>query len=397
MTGQKIANLKIAADRFVDTILTNDEHHRVSISIVPYNAQVNIGPDLVSKFNITDHNNVANVNCVEIPVAAYATGPLSLTAPMPMMAYADIAHTTSRVDSYVSETGSSAVPNYSNTYCKPTTVNMIRLPNNDAATLKSQIDALQAGGNTSITLGMKWGLTMIDPAMRPVYADFADAGKIPSTMPGRPFEYADPDTTKIIVLMTDGEHVSHNRINDGYKTGPSPIYRSTGDGRYSVHHTTGRPAAAGTNEYYVPHLGSATTAAAWRATPWNSGGGVVQQNWETIWANLRMPYVAWQFYGRALGTNSAGRDAKYNAMVTAFQSTFAEVDAMDAQLQTSCDQAKAQGVTVYGVTVEAPEHGQQVISACSTSTSHYFEATAANIDEKFASIAANITQLRLTQ
>ncbi len=395
MTGAKIANLKVAAKQFVDTILGNDPNHRVSITIVPYNAQVNIGPDLVSKFNITQANGVdgngdgiTDVNCIEIPTGVTTVPALSQSIAMPMMAYADIAHNTNKTNAFVSPTDVNyAKPNYGSAFCKPTTVNVVRLPNNDPNVLKSQIDALQAGGNTSITIGMKWGSTLIDPSMKGAYNELIAAGKIPASLANRPYAYDDHNALKIIVLMTDGEHVAHDRVTDAYKTGLSGIYKSA-DGYYSVHFAAGRPAVAGANEYFVPHLGS------WAAAPFNGG---VQQDWKDVWANLRLDYVAWQFYARALGTDSTTRNAVYSSTVSAMVATYASVPDMDASLDRTCTQVKDRGVVVYGIAVEAPQHGKDVILSCASSPAHFFDASASSIVNAFQTIASNITMLKLTQ
>jgi Flp pilus assembly protein TadG len=406
MAGQKIANLKIAADEFVDTMMANDPRHRVSIAIVPYNAQVNIGPLLAAKFNLTNRANVPNVNCVEIPATEYATQALSLTNPMPMMAYADIASATSKVNAYVAPTDASyAMPslvatgvfkgNIQSAFCPPTTTNVVRLPSNDPAVLKSEIDAMLAGGNTSITLGMKWGAAMLDPSMRATYASFIATGDMPASLPDRPFNYDDKDAKKYIILMTDGEHVAHNRINDAFKTGPSPIWKAP-DGRYSVQVVMGRPAWAGANTWYVPHLGT------YQAAAYAGGGTAVRQDWSAIWANLKMNYVAWQFYARPLGASATSASASvFNTTVAAMQSIYAgNTDAavvanMDASLQTTCDQVRANKVIVYGITVEAPQHGIDVISKCAPD--HNFAADRTTIRSTFQKIAANITNLKLTQ
>lgn len=391
MSGQKIANLKIAADEFVDTMMANDPYHRVSVAIVPYNAQVNIGPLLAAKFNLTHRANVTDVNCVEVPPGEYAAQALSLTDPMPMMAYADISHATNIGNAYTATNDTNyAVPNYNNAFCKPTTVNVVRLPSNNPTTLKAQIDALQAGGNTSITLGMKWGVTLLDPSMRPTFNQFIATGNIPSSLPARPFDYNDKEALKIVVLMTDGDHVAHNRINDAYKTGPSPIWKAP-DGKYSIQFTSGRPVWAGTNTWYVPHLSQ------WQAAAYNGGGTAVQQDWKDIWASLKMNYVAWQFYGRALGSNATtGSTTAYNNKVNALQSIYASVPAMDASLQTSCDQARANGVVIYGIAVEAPAHGNEVITNCAM-PERTFITTGGALPGVFRTIAANLTQLKLTQ
>ncbi len=391
MTGAKIANLKVAADDFVDTVMANDPHHRVSIAIVPYNAQVNIGPDLAAKFNLIHRAGVPNVNCVEIPATEYGSQALSLTNPMPMMAYADIAYGTRTGNSYTAPTDLSyAVPNYASTFCKQTTVNVVRLPSNDPATLKAQIDALQAGGNTSITLGMKWGIALLDPSMRATYTDFIADGKIPANLPARPFDYTDHKARKYVVLMTDGEHVKHNRVVDAYKTGPSPIWKAP-DGKYSVQVTTGRPAWAGANTWYVPHLG------AYQAAAYAGGGAAVQQDWKDIWASLRMSYVGWQFYARPQGSSATSpSNTAYNTFVNAVQAYYADEPTMDASLQTSCDQARANNVQIFGITVEAPQHGNDVITACAH-PDHTFIADRDTLHQVFQTIAANMTLLKLTQ
>lgn len=392
MAGQKLANLKIAATEFVDTVMGNDTYHRVSIGIVPYNAQVNIGTDLKTAFTLTHDAHVANVNCVEIPDSAYATQAISRVTPMAMMAYADIYNGTNYANAALAPTSGNAVPNYAATYCKQTTVNVVRLPSTDATVLKAQINALTAGGNTSITLGMKWGATLIDPSMRDAYAGFIGQGKMASTLTDRPFDYDDDHAMKVVVLMTDGDHVAHTRVTDDYKTGPSGIYKGT-DGNYSVRFTAGRPAVAGANEYWVPHLGQ------WKPTPWSTG---VEQDWAQIWASLRMSYVAWQFYGRALGTDDTSRANVYYAKIAAMQSYYAGPDKdtaednMDASLQTTCDQVKDNGALIYGITVEAPPHGNEVITNCA-GTDRTFIADRSTIRSVFQSIASDLSALRLTQ
>lgn len=387
MSGAKIANLKTAAKEFVATMLDADPEKRVSIAIVPYNAQVNLGPVLRAKYNAVHQHGVADVNCLEIPATAYSSLALSRALDLPMMAYADIAYATDKTDAYLAPTNTTyAKPNYGSAFCKPSTVNIVRLPSQDKTTLQTQIDALAAGGNTSIMLGMKWGTALLDPSARPMFAELIAEGAMNANLQQRPFDYADKEAMKVIVVMTDGEHVAHDRITDAYKTGAAPIYKSTGDGRYSIQHVSGRPASAGTNQFWVPHLGK------WQATAYDSGKGVVQQDWKDIWAKLKLTYVAWQFYGRAMGTNAA-----YNNAMSAMSATFASKTTMDAQLQQSCTLAKDSGVIVYGIAFEAPTNGQAQISACASSASHYFDAQGLGIQTAFRTIASNLSQLKLTQ
>ena len=383
MAGAKIANLKTAASAFVDTVLAADSDNRTSIALVPYNGQVNLGPTLRSQFNTTDAHGVANVNCIDLPASAYGGTAMSTTAAMPMTADSDSYSNTSMTWGYLAATDGWATPHPLNKWCPASTGNIVRLPNNDATVLKAQINGMSAIGATSINAGMKWGVTLLDPDSRGL---MNATGLMPAPFAARPFEYADEDAMKIIVLMTDGQHFAEERINDGFRTGASPIWRSTGDGRYSILHAT-RP---GPNKYWVPHLSN------WQAAAWNSGAGAARLNWEQVWSAQRVSYVAWQMYGRALGTDAATITAAYEAAMAMLRTQTATF-AMDAQLQAICAMAKDQDVIVYGIAFEAPAGGQAQIAQCASSPAHYFNAAGLEISTAFNTIANNITQLKLTQ
>ena len=402
----KISALRSAAKEFVATVRANDTENRISIGIVPYNAQVNLGPDLAAKYTLANQHGVANSNCVEIPDGAYSSTTLSRVTAIPMHPYADVANSTNKSTSYVSATDTSNGVS-DNFWCPVSTKNVVRLPASDVTTLQGYIDQLTDDGNTSIMLGMKWGLTLLDPGARPMFNELEADGKIPANFAGRPFDWDDDEAMKVIVLMTDGEHVAHNTVPDAYKTGLSPVYLSTsGSTRYySIRHTTGRPAAAGTNEYWVPHLCTSTdckagtnTAEAWKSTAYNAGSGVAQQTWQEVWAKQRVTWVAWQLYARALGTSSSTRTSAYNAAMVNFKTQFASVTEMNNQLQQSCTLAKENGVIIYGIAFAAPTNGQTQIQTCATSEAHYFNATDnAYMLTAFRAIANNISQLRLMQ
>jgi len=231
MRGAKIANLRAAAAEFVETLLKTDTDDRFAVTIVPYNAQVNLGDTLRGNYNATHLHGVANVNCLEIPGSAYATIGIDRNLALPMAAFADMTSSTTRNTSYYAHSSTSyATMNPGTPYCRNNPANIVRLPSNDIAQLQAQINGLTDGGNTSITLGMKWGVSLIEPGARAMFSELVDQGAIPAKFRGRPFDWDDPEALKVIVLMTDGEHVAHTKTNDGVKTGVSPIWRSAGDG-----------------------------------------------------------------------------------------------------------------------------------------------------------------------
>jgi hypothetical protein len=360
---------------------------------------------------VTDGPNVTNVDCVDLPASTYNTLAMPTTTSLPMTAYADSYSTTNQSTSHTAPSNTSyATIATANVWCPASSANIVRLPSNNATTLKSQIDGLTAVGATSINAGMRWGTALIDPALRTMYSQLITAGKIDSTWSGRPYDYTDDEAMKIIILMTDGEHFAEERIKPLFKSGYSIIFRTTSDNNYSVFHsskvvTTSSTTICNSRPYWVPHLG------AWHSRPWNGTvpptnncyvqnaaipSGVTNLTWPQVWANMRVSYVAWQFYARALGTSSSTRTTVYNTQMNAMRTQTLTSD-MDNQLQTICTSIKNQGVTVYGIAFEAPTNGQTQIAGCASSAAHYFNASGLQIKTAFRAIASNISQLRLTQ
>jgi Flp pilus assembly protein TadG len=406
MSGAKLASLKDAASGFIDKVTANNQDNRVSIAIVPYNAQVNMPDYLISKYNAVGPVTAANANCLEFTPAMFAVPGISQTAAIPRAVYADPASGTTGGTAYTSfdATGDTGANNAFQ-YCNPRngnaatgamTQNLIMPPTSDAAALKARINALYAGGNTSITLGMKWGLNMVDPGTRPVFAQLASEDVMEDRFSDRPFDYDEEDVMKVIVLMTDGEHVSHKITAPAYRgvTADTGIFRGT-DGNYSIRHVTGRPAIAGGNEYWVPHRNE------WRAGPWTGDvantGVAVEQSWAGIWQNQRTSWVARQLFARALGTSSTTRTNIYNGMMDNFVDVYAGVTDMNMSLQQSCNLARANDVVVYGIAFEAPENGQTQIRNCSSTIAQYYQSDDSTLSAAFDSIALQISQLRLTQ
>lgn len=398
----KIANLIIAANSFIDTVLNSDPDQKISIGIVPYNAQVNLPPELMAEFNVTHQNDVDDHNCLELPNSVFSTPGIDLELEIAEMSRADTTSSTSKSTSYYAP--STEAPNLVSTYCRQSTMNQILLPTKSASTLHTKISSLTAAGNTSIMFGMRWALEFLDPSARPIFTNLIAGNHMAANLADHPYDYEDTELLKVIVLMTDGEHTQFEMIRDAYKDGPSTIYKSLGDGYYSMRHTSGRPAAAGANQYWVPHLcvstsckNGTTTAEAWLAAPYNSGAGTVQLDWKEVWTTFRDTYVAWQFYARALGTSSGTRTTAYNNAISAIEVNYGATTSMDSQLQQTCAQAKTNGVVVYTIGFEAPTIGLTQLRACATSDAHFFNATTLTISTAFKAIANNISQLRLTQ
>jgi Flp pilus assembly protein TadG len=395
-TPSRIVNLKAAADEFIERILADDPDNRISINLVPYNGQVNIGPVLTARYNITHKHGIANVNCVDMPASVYNGIGLSRTLPMPQTAWADSYSTTSQTNGWVAP----QAPNPGNVWCPATSANFVRPLTNNATQLRAQVQALQAIGATSIDAGLRWGVALLDPGSRSLVNDLIAAGAVPPYFSGRPFDYNDPEVLKVVVLMTDGEHFAEERINEAYKTGLSNIWRSNGDGHYSVRFTTGRPSCAGANEYWVPHRwsssGTQPCGGAWQSTPWaNTGSGASQLTWPQVWQQLRVQYVAWHLYARALASSGTARTNSFTTWMNNFR-TRTPTATMDTRLNQLCTMAKNNGIVIFGIAFEAPPNGVNVIRNCS-SPGLFFDVQGLEISTAFRIIRSQISKLRLTQ
>lgn len=400
--NNRLTNLKSAANEFVDTVLSSDSEDRISIAVVPFNGQVNLGAALRGRYNAQHQHGVTNVNCLDLPASVYTQTGITTTLGLPMTAHADTFSQTSRVASYIDRASTDlAVPVPGVRWCPPSTSNTVMLPSQNIGALQAKINSLTAIGATSINAGMKWGMTLIDPGSEAVIGHFVDAGVVPPVFDGRPFDYTDPESMKIIVLMTDGDHFTEERVRDQYKSGVTgtngthAIYKSPNDGNYSIRFITGRPGVSGTRQFWVPHRSE------WRDLPWtnttNTGAATLQPiTFQQLWSEVRVDWVVWQLYARALGTNDSQRSAQYTTWLPLLREQ-TPINTMNAQLQSMCGLAKTNGVTVYGIAFEAPTGGRTQISQCATSTAHYFNATGLQIRTAFRAIASNISHLRLTQ
>lgn len=419
MAGTRMTNLKLAAKDFVKTLLTDDEEERVLITVVPYNGQVNLGSYLTNKFTVTNTPSnssnapdVRNSRCVDLPASAYTGTAISRTLSLPATTYVDSYSTTQQNGYYAPNHSSNALPSSANLWCpataSPLLGNVVRLPGLTApnqqstvdtsakrvAALNTYIDSLTAVGATSINAGMRWGLAFLDPSMKEIYNEFIDNDQMPESAEDRPLPFNDPDVLKVIVLMSDGENFAEERVKEGYRSGTpdtnqpaaarspiSPIWVGT-DGNYSIFHT-GR---SDSSDHYVPHRNE------WRATPWvnsSNSGSATNLTWGQVWERVRMSWVAYQLYVRP------GRMTYTNAMNMMREQT--PITNMNTQLQTVCNTARTSNVVVYTIAFEATTTGQTQLRSCATTTSRYYVASSTTISQVFASIAGNISKLKLTQ
>ncbi|MFW2543307.1 pilus assembly protein TadG-related protein [Primorskyibacter sp. 2E107] len=432
MSGTKIGQLKEAAKSFIDTLLPADNvDPLVSISLVPYNATVNLGPDLASYFNIEDAQPFSH--CVTFDASDYNTTAINTIDQLTQIGHFDPFD------------GGIAASNF---WCPMGNKSRIVPHSSNPEYLKSQIDALEAGGNTAIDLGVKWGASLLDPSARPILDEMVSSGQIEATTTPRPAAFDDSETMKFIVVMTDGENTSQFDLKDNRKYGLSNVWvddhgtADLSDDRYSIkvvdrygsnndvylwtHKKNSDPNNAFRNSIYswvlddvlydvtatVGNLtGNADPSASAYANancnasfktctasdlyPMTQGGGPRQMTNAELYARMKTPAFGNEYYWFAYTKGKVSYDQYLDAYYA--YETIQNGTTADAYLSTVCSAAKEQGVVVYAIGVEAPQRGRNAMRDCATSPAHYYDVNGSDLNETFSTIARTLQTLRLIQ
>ncbi|WP_212523990.1 TadE/TadG family type IV pilus assembly protein [Actibacterium sp. MT2.3-13A] len=416
--GTKIAKLREAAKDFSYYMQCNPNAARgsgkpctvqagkVSISMVPYAEQVTVGPTLLAQFNdpqltlvdITDEH--ANSHCVTFDPEDFATADImARNAQIPYWELKRTGHFDARSRWY------DTTPD--NRTCRTDSWREIRPFVGDHSEMEGYIDGLRAGGNTSIDIGMKWGTALLSPEMRQIVGKLtstAGAGGAPVVDPdflGRPYNYDQDYSIKVIVLMTDGVNTTQYYLKEPYRNGLSEVWRNTYyDDAFSVY-DPGRgqyfytkdgtwhddPYGQGVDQITVTQRTCTRDKKWWRGVRCtdttltqtvDQPGSAVQMSYPEVWETFPTDWYA-GFSWLANPVASRGNADK------------------NGQLDAICTAAKRQGIIVYTIGFEVGGDADTVMAKCATSPGHYFPADGTNLAEVFGTIASSINQLRLTQ
>lgn len=181
MGGSKISALRGAAGEFVDVVLQADRADRTSVSVIPYNGGVRL-PGAVNRGLFRGLN---------------ATGCPDMGTDYPVT----IPHEGIDWLDPLEWTNNPQIGNNSSSHCPARHMESTFLQN-DASGLHDLIDGLDASGNTGLDVATAWGVRALDPSWR---------GELPGEFANRPVAYSDPDTVKVLVVMTDGAATAQSR------------------------------------------------------------------------------------------------------------------------------------------------------------------------------------------
>lgn len=381
MRGSKLTDLKNASKEFFDTLLLDQpEEDTYSISIVPYSTQVNAGANLLSKYNVSGEHNYSH--CVDFDAAAFSTTTLS-----PLDSLQRTGHFAPWNTNYRTRP-----VDWKQRTCPPVAERAILPLNDDINDLKDYVDAFVATGNTSTDVGIKWGAALLDPSAQTVVDSLIDDGDIDAKFSGRPFNYAEENTLKVIVVMSDGNNTSQyyfkQEFSGGY-TDPNAnmsnvwkyisYYRGRPYTRYAIYN----PDRWGSNKYM--HTDRESNRGSWYSSP---PSGATQMSYVELYDHASVRYVA------AYMMQPAGYNYNYWRY-----DVFSRVHPSDkdVRMNSICDAAKDRDVLIFTIGFEVTDGNATKLSNCATSAGHFFRVEGVEISEAFSSIAAQLHRLRLEQ
>ena len=386
--SNRIQNLRPAARSFVTSVLEANDNPNgdqlVSVSIIPYDNSVNMGTTLSSVFALTNEHNYSR--CARFYEADFTFTGIDPTVPLQRMGH---------FDRDTNNSNNASIPSPA---CHTDNTAAIIPWSNNETQLHNLINSLQPNGWTAIDQGMRWAVALLDPDARPALAGLVSNGTVHPDFDGRPASFLDPETIKIVVLMTDGENTRQYDLHENFRSGPSPFWRNPSDGRWSVY-------------YEDWGLYWHESRDRWRDFP-DGGSNAVQLDYADVWNLMPVRQLrsrmfhshAWQRHEGYNSTTNHWRRPAIEAMADNFDfwdivNEYANDNGIvgDERLRDICDAAQAQGIVVFSIAFEAPWRGQQAMRYCASTDAHYYPVEGIDIENAFSSIARTINQLRLIQ
>lgn len=400
--NSKIYELKKAAKTFVNLMLCNPEGSdadgfdwtlepdpadctadwgKISMNVVPYAEQVLVGEDFLTRMQATAEHDKSS--CVTFASSDFNSVALNVTPTLESERLQRTAH-------FDPVRGRNDNPSDSNAPCQDNSWREIAFLEDDYRDLFDEIDALQASGNTSIDIGLKWGAALLDDSLQDIANDLEEEELVFEGYGERPFSYDKRGIKKVIVLMTDGENTDQDYLKDGYHSGPSgvfynpddadrlSIYDPVAENYYWVWNGERHDHAYGDGEFEECVWVGFWIWGRYECSLVDEGDGAVELTFPGLWDNFT---VSW--YEQFAFTDDYVNQA-YNY-----------VD-KNEHLDAMCQAAKDEGIIVFTIGFEVPGETQDdIMRDCASFPSYYYDVNGLNIQTAFESIAREISKLKL--
>ncbi|MEQ8877189.1 MAG: VWA domain-containing protein [Phycisphaerales bacterium] len=409
MEGNKLTNLQSAAKNFVTTILNGSDPGNTVISLIPFSWNVAPGREIYDALTVNETHDYSS--CLRFSSSHYNSAAIYPASSYDQQIYTSLYGGFDNLDAEWRS-------------CFPEDRAQILPYSMSESDLYARINALDADGNTSAHIGMKWGAAMLDPQFSSVFTALQDpeVGVVDASLANIPSSYTEGDTLKIIVLMADGQNTDsyYFDANSPYRGNNSPVYRITfQEMEFKYGYFTWNVSRRYESTSYVSYCGYSFFECIYEPADeektsyfvrdgnqyydvedddWlnshemsnlrESEGYVGEERltWEKAWG-LMSP----DWYGNLTGDWGPWNDYRYSEREGG--------GTKDTRMQAICSATKGQGVVVYtiGYSISSGGNAETQLRNCASSGNHYYPTNGSNISAAFSSIASNVQNLRLTQ
>ncbi|MEM9228325.1 MAG: pilus assembly protein TadG-related protein [Pseudomonadota bacterium] len=355
VTETRVTILKREAQAFVTNVMAGDttaDKRRRTFNLVPYSHQVSMSPEMAAKFtNMVGPNADGKHDlsyCVDFANSDYTQRAINSTDAIKQYQHFKWmntqAHTEARAVNSCSGPENNIMP-----------------VSNDEAAINLRIANMGEENLTSVYMGVKWGVAMLDPGMRPVIDGLITDGVVPNLFSGLPRDYNPADVVKVVVVMSDGRNTWLPRMDDADYLGP---VGTLGSHNYWKDNRPNRANEDGNN------IGSRCTESA------EGDAEVYPVN--NIACN-----------------NTEGEFLTFNGVNT-IDDSGDSIRRGDARLFEICKAARAESIVIYSIGFLAGSDANRALLECAGTSTRFFNATAENLQESFDAIADDIEKLKLT-
>lgn len=420
-TETKLEALQDAAEDFLDILLIPDNYDRVSINVIPYNMQVNAGEDVLDLLNVTDEHDYSN--CIDFEEDDFDTieisaeignggggaslGDLSVSADLGggVMGSASDLQRTGHFDPFYTTRDPSSSRLF---VCPISDFSEIMLMSQNKSKLIERINDFEAGGNTSIDIGVKWGSYFLNPSSNGLInaipegsSSFSPDGpstfatvdgveveteasrRLPAAFEERPYAYDRDNTLKFLIVMTDGQNTTQYTLDEDYASGPSTLWRA-GDSNWLSHYQN----QSGTEQDYFNSYGNYYYDY-YSGTPRNNANAK-RLDWPEVWNFMGVKYMSYYYFYARNWDASTYYDNNDDVM------NYVYANAKNTRLKAACDAAKEEGVRIFSIGFEVSTASAQVMEDCASRPGDFFAVNGDEISEAFGQIAQTIQRLKLT-
>jgi Flp pilus assembly protein TadG len=387
--SSRLSNLSLAGQEFAKTVFSNSVEGHVAVSVVPYATQVNVGPTIASQFSRSESHESSH--CFNFAANDFLTNTVDVITGDHPKTYEQ----TLNFDPwYYNEPNEGLISEV----CNPAQNNRVLPFATSNTEVSNKISGLTADGNTSIDVGVKWGMAMLDPSFQDVTTALVADG-LDASNTGRPHEYS-TTTLKVMVVMTDGVNTPQYYVPDPYRSGNSDIYLDPDTNRVSFGEEHEKCTETSyinkrgkkkykticedVTQYYAPHNES------FYEDPYGGWNDVRLLTWPEVWDRFTIDSHAYTRY------EASGVSSDYYSWKDITKKSYSG-STKNTRLKQACQAAKDKGIIVFTIGFEAPSSAATVLKACASSEAHYKDADGLEIADAFAAVATKITELRLVE